>query len=131
VRHDNFRLIHGDFHPENIFVNGPRVTVTDFERSCLFDPAADLGFFLCQFEAKVRMGRYALGELERARLRRHFMDGYASQAPETLAWRVGLYEARGYLEIAHYIYCGLHVPADPAEFEFYVQSAERSAGSVA
>ena len=131
VKRSRFRLIHGDFHPENIFVSEERVTVTDFERSCLFDPAQDLGFFLAQLAAKVKMGRYKVAAADLPDLRQRFLEAYQGETKAPVGPRVGLYEARSYLEVAHYIYCGLSVPPDPATFEFYLSSAEGCAREVA
>src|SRR4029077_6967325 len=39
-------LVHGDFHPDHIFVDGDVVTVIDFERFGVGDPARDLGSFI-------------------------------------------------------------------------------------
>src|SRR6267378_142266 len=94
VAPDQFTLIHGDFHPENIFVNDDRVTVTDFERSCLFDPAQDLGFFLGQLAAKTRMGRYPGGAKYVRRLGDRFLNAYARERSPDLDARIAAYEAR-------------------------------------
>jgi len=38
-------MVHGDFHPDHIFVDNDVATV-DFERFCMSDPALDLGSFI-------------------------------------------------------------------------------------
>lgn len=39
-------MVHGDFHPDHIFVDKACITVIDFERFCVGDPARDLGSFI-------------------------------------------------------------------------------------
>jgi len=65
------------------------------------------------------------------RLRQRFLDAYAHPPADDFEARVGAYEARGYLEVAHYVFCGLHVIPDPDRYEFLVGSAESCAGAVA
>ena len=122
---NDFVLTHGDFHPENIFVGENEVTATDFERSLVFDPAADLGYFIAQVVMKTRRGKYQ-GSLKKnvGVLRRLFLEEYAKEMGTNAGERVPGYEARAYLEILHYIYWGLGVKADPADFELWLKQAE-------
>ncbi len=38
-------LVHGDFHPGNILIDGDQLGLLDFEECGMGDPAADVGFF--------------------------------------------------------------------------------------
>ncbi len=44
------QLVHGDFHPDQILVQGDRVTVCDFDKCHLGDPVSDWGNFLAHVE---------------------------------------------------------------------------------
>ncbi len=39
---DGAKVLHGDFHPGNVFVEGDEVTVIDWVDACSGDPAADI-----------------------------------------------------------------------------------------
>jgi len=39
---DGDKVLHGDFHPDNVFVDGDDVTVIDWVDACCGDPAADI-----------------------------------------------------------------------------------------
>lgn len=45
-------LVHGDFSPKNLLVDGDRLTLIDFEVGHYGDPAFDLGFFLSHLVLK-------------------------------------------------------------------------------
>ena len=70
----HFVVIHGDFHPLNIFVDGNDLTVIDFEKSCIFDPALDLGYFISYLTMKKK--RYNLS-LDTEFLQKLFLSKYA------------------------------------------------------
>ncbi len=128
--HRRFVLIHGDFHPENIFVNNSTVTATDFERSCVFDPAKDVGYFVAQFGMKAQKGKYPSASKNGGLgLRELFLREYSENSSTDVLERVPTYEARTYLEILHYIYWGLGVKRDPADFESWITRAEENVGT--
>lgn len=47
------KLIHGDFHPDNVFVTDQGLMAIDFDDMGMSDPAQDLGSFLVQFRNMV------------------------------------------------------------------------------
>src|SRR5206468_7008147 len=72
----DFVFIHGDFHPLNILVDGSHLTVVDFEYSCVFDPAKDLGYFLSYLLMRKEKYRLSLdiGRLQMVFLREYVKD---------------------------------------------------------
>ncbi len=101
-------MVHGDFHPENIFVTQDRVTVIDFDNFCRSDPARDLGYIIAQTRAMVY---FSTGLLEVAdREIRAFLHVYlaaTSQDMRTLPARIAAFAARTCLANMYYISCVL------------------------
>jgi hypothetical protein len=102
-------IVHGDFHPENIFVTQDRVTVIDFDNLCRSDPARDLGYIIAQMRAMVY---FSTGLLEAAdRQIRVFLHVYlaatTSQEMGTLPRRIAGFAARACLANMYYISCVL------------------------
>jgi hypothetical protein len=101
--------VHGDFHPENIFVTQDQVTVIDFDNFCRSDPARDLGYIIAQMRA---MMYFSTGLLEAAdREIRAFLRVYlaatTSQQMATLPGRIAAFAARACLANMYYISCVL------------------------
>jgi hypothetical protein len=129
-----FVLIHNGFHPGNIFVDGPDLTVIDFDHSCIFDPAVDLGYFIAKL---LHINREYNLSLNVEALQKRFLDTYAAARVSTITTptrketleRVDLYKARTYLRHLHSKYCQQirfrynHKP-DPIDFEYWVNKAE-------
>ncbi len=100
-----FTLVHGDFHFDNIFVSKEKVTVIDFGRFCISDPARDLGCMIAQARTT--------GFLESASLPpmlprlQAFWEEYLASVPgeerESLSERTCTYAALKYLENIDYI----------------------------
>jgi aminoglycoside phosphotransferase (APT) family kinase protein len=126
-----FVIIHGDFNPNNIFVDGNDLTVIDFEDSYIFDPAKDLGYFLAKLLQVKR--KYSLS-MNMDALQKHFLDKYAAgmsaaeMSTEHLE-RVDLYKARSHLGHLHHRYWARppriksHKP-DAIDCEYWVNKAE-------
>ena len=103
------RAVHGDFHPENIFVTQDRVTVIDFDNFCRSDPARDLGYIVAQMRA---MAYFSTGLLQAAdREIRAFLHVYlastTSQELRSMACRIAAFAARTCLANMYYISCVL------------------------
>jgi hypothetical protein len=102
-------MVHGDFHPENIFVTQDKVTVIDFDNFCRSDPARDLGYIIAQMRA---MAYFSTGLLQAAdREIRAFLHVYLAatmpQEVETLPGRIAAFAARTCLANMYYIACVL------------------------
>ena len=96
---------HGDFHPKNVYVDGRRVAVIDFDTFAAREPAWDLGYgvgqLLCM--SRFRHGSFDPG-LEAAR---GFLVAYGVRAPEPPWRRVATFLARTLLQSLHYELCTL------------------------
>ena len=52
TRARRFALVHGDFSPKNVLIQGDRLVILDFEVIHFGDPAFDIGFSLAHFLSK-------------------------------------------------------------------------------
>jgi hypothetical protein len=101
--------VHGDFHPENIFVTQDKVTVIDFDNFCRSDPARDLGYIIAQMRA---MAYFSTGLLHAAnREIQAFLHVYlastTSQGTGSMPGRIAAFAARTCLANMYYISCVL------------------------
>lgn len=91
---------HGDYQPKNIYIDGRRVTVIDWDRGALAPAARDLGHFVgqCLTMSYSKAGTFAAV----APWNEAFLDGYGDDAPT--GWDLGLapYVARTILEVLYY-----------------------------
>jgi aminoglycoside phosphotransferase (APT) family kinase protein len=72
-------LIHGDFKPSQLLIDGNRVAIVDFDRACLGDPALDVGNFMAQFnKSALRTGRDYFRKLSEYFLARYQAQGQHS-----------------------------------------------------
>jgi len=102
-------IVHGDFHPENVFVGEGTATVIDFDQTCTSDPARDLGYFTAQIRAKVLQEDFDATPFD------HeigaFLGAYLECVPasnrDSVARRTMAYAARTVLEILYYKLCVL------------------------
>ena len=104
--------LHGDFHPENVLVDGDHVTVIDFDHGAVGDVMWDVGYFVGQLEV-IALER--LGGAERLRAAaRAFVDEYFSgtldASERTFRGRLEHSRVLTLLESLHYRCCILHVP---------------------
>ncbi len=65
-------LIHGDFHPDQVWFDGQRIVLFDFDEFALGDPMEDLAEFIVKLPAAA----------SRAQLVALWLDGYAQIAPQ-------------------------------------------------
>ena len=118
-----FVLIHGDYNPNNIFVDGNDITVIDFEQSCIFDPALDLGYFIAKLLSAKR--KYNL-PLDVENLEKRFFDKYTAKISVEPLKRVGLYKARSFLQHLHFRYWtgrSHHTP-DQLDCQYWINKTE-------
>jgi len=121
VRPESFVLIHGDLHPNNIFVDGLNLSVIDLDRSCLFDRAKDLGYFLGQVNLKKR--RYKLS-VDTDALRKNFLNHYTNAISTEVQERIAAYQARTYVEHLNFLYWTLKKSFDPVDVDHWLHEAE-------
>jgi hypothetical protein len=99
--------IHGDFHPENIFVRGASVTVIDFDNCAKADPARDLGYIVAQMLAKEYLTPSSMKKLHCGS--GAFLNAYLSrislEEQQALMSRIAAYAALAVLEIMYYVLC--------------------------
>src|SRR5437879_8200310 len=80
---------HRDFKSEHVWLTPGQLTLIDFDRCCLADPALDVGKFFADLQCWY--AAYDQPGLEQAQER--FLAGYAPGAPEERLLRARLYEA--------------------------------------
>jgi thiamine kinase-like enzyme len=135
-------LIHGGFHPGNIFVDETDLTVIDFDRSRISDPAIDLTYFISKLVTIKR--KYNLSLLDTEVLQKCFLDEYCYYFDNNsrtiriskvlLSDKLEIFLARSYLEHLHSRYCQhlrstyqtcfkRHNP-DAIDFQYWVNKAE-------
>ena len=117
-------VVHGDFHPENIFVTRHGASVIDFDQIGLSDPARDPGYFIAQMRATAFRARGSLGA-SNAELKA-FLEAYLEKsAPaDTLAVRIALFAALSFLESLFYIFCVLD-SSQPEVLATYLDEIKR------
>jgi aminoglycoside phosphotransferase (APT) family kinase protein len=90
-------FIHGDFAPSQLLVDGPRVAIVDLDKSCIGDPAIDVG----NFTAKLHRRAVAKGRNHYRQLASHFLQRYQECAPNNVSdERARLFQALTLVRIA-------------------------------
>jgi aminoglycoside phosphotransferase (APT) family kinase protein len=114
-------MVHGDFHPDHIFVSKDSVTVIDFERSSTGDPALDVGSFIAHMRTTARCLGRALATANREI--DAFLESYLSAVSATqsvvILPRVASYVTLSNLEALYYVASVLRV-GDPNRLEIYL-----------
>jgi len=123
----SFVLIHGDFNPNNIFVEEltSKLTVIDFEQSFIFHPAKDLGYFIAKLQSAKT--KYNL-PLNMEHLEQRFLDTYyASASRESESGMIELFKARSYIQHLHFRYwtCRRNHPPDIIDCKYWIEKAEK------
>jgi Ser/Thr protein kinase RdoA (MazF antagonist) len=97
---DSFGLIHQDVHHGNLFLDGKRLTVLDFDDSLygffIFDIANALGFSIWEKPEKMSNTEFADFYLK------HFMTGYQKENRLDESWVEDLQKALKLFEFIHY-----------------------------
>lgn len=120
-------LVHGDYHPEHIFVADDSITVIDFERFGCADPAKDVGSFV----AHARSSGCLAGKPNEMTDREigAFLASYFRALPSTTgvatASRISAFGALSSLEALYYVAAVLKV-SDSHKLATYLECAERS-----
>jgi len=119
--------VHGDFHPDHVYVAKNFVTVIDFERFCIGDPARDLGSFVahmrstagCIGKAMETVNQEIMAFLE------SYFSGVTEQQGNSVAGRIAPYAALSSLEAIYYVASVLKV-TDSARIAMYMQCLRES-----
>ena len=124
-----FVLIHGEYHPSNIFIDGTDLTVIDFDNdSYIFDAAKDLGYFIARLQSIKR--KYNLLPLDVEAMEKCFLDQYTTKmsTEEEALERIGTYKARTYLQHLHFRYWigRKRHKADLVDCEYWIKKAEQA-----
>jgi len=80
---------HGDFKADHLWAAPGRLTLIDFDRCRLVDPAADVGKLL----ADLRWWYGACGRADLEWAQQHFLNGYGEGASAARLARARIYEA--------------------------------------
>jgi len=113
---DSFGLIHQDVHHENLFIDGNKITVLDFD-DCVYghfilDIANALGFAIWEKSDDVTNEAFAKVFLE------HFLKGYEEENHLEEFWIEQLPKALKLFEFIHYIaFCMDHDLAGEGSFD--------------
>jgi Ser/Thr protein kinase RdoA (MazF antagonist) len=95
-------LVHGDFQPDNIVIDGAGLTAIDFDAACSSHPAADVGHFIAQLWSAQHFGGLPLEAADR--LVEPFLDEYRrGMAPGLGEPKLSAFVANAALEIAAYV----------------------------
>jgi Phosphotransferase enzyme family len=120
-------MVHGDFHPDHIFINKDCVTVIDFERFSVGDPARDLGSFITHMRTTACFSGRALASANREI--DTFLEGYFSAelsgSATVIVPRIASYVALSSLEALYYVASVLKV-ADPTRLQMYLNCLRQS-----
>jgi hypothetical protein len=119
-------LVHGDYHPEHIFVDDDSITVIDFERFGGGDRAKDVGSLLAHARSSCCLAgkppEMADGEIGA------FLTSYFRAAPSDTgaptASRIAAFNAHSSLEALYYVAAVLKVN-DKHKLTTYLECAER------
>jgi len=119
--------VHGDFHPDHVYVAANFITVIDFERFCIGDPARDLGSFV----GHMRTTAYSLGKSietvnrEIVAFLESYFTGVSDARANEIGPRVAPYTALSSIEALYYVASVLKV-TQPARIAMYMQCLRES-----
>jgi aminoglycoside phosphotransferase (APT) family kinase protein len=107
--------VHRDFHLRQLFLEGDRVWLIDWDLFAFGDPALDVGNFLMYLETRLDPGQPAAAEA--------FLEGYFRRGDPAVRSRIGLYMGLNYLRRAAK-HCRLGAPGWPSGSAEMVTRAE-------
>jgi aminoglycoside phosphotransferase (APT) family kinase protein len=119
--------VHGDFHPDHVYVANNFVTVIDFERFCIGDPARDLGSFV----GHMRTTGYTLEksiefvDKEIGAFLESYFSGVSEAQGNAINARVAPYAALSSFEALYYVASVLKV-TNAARVAMYMQCLRES-----
>jgi hypothetical protein len=131
-RFDSFREVHathvhGDFHPDHIYVGNNFITVIDFERFCIGDPARDLGSFVSHMRTTACLIEKSIetANQEIAAFLESYFSGVSEAQGNAVGPRIAPYVALSSIEALYYVASVLKVTS-PARVGMYMQCLRES-----
>jgi aminoglycoside phosphotransferase (APT) family kinase protein len=114
-------MVHGDFHPDHIFVSKDSVTVIDFERFSTGDPVLDVGSFIAHMRTTARCLGRALTAADREIdvFLESYLNAVSSTESAAILPRIASYVTLSNLEALYYVASVLRV-GDPNRLEVYL-----------
>lgn len=114
--------LHGDFHPDHIFIERDKVTVIDFERFTVGDSARDLGSFIAHMRTSACLSRKPIEATDQEI--EIFLRSYYSNVPLqhgiAVSSRLAPFVLLSGLEALYYVACVLRV-TQPSRIAMYVK----------
>lgn len=103
-------MLHGDFHPKNVFLDGKRVVAIDFDHHFVGDPAWDVAYLASQIQVS---GFFKQGDFHSfgptvSHLVEVYLDLHPHYDRTSFVERLCLYRARSLFESLHYELCVLN-----------------------
>ena len=119
--------VHGDFHPDHIYVANDLVTVIDFERFCVGDPARDLGSFIAHMRTTACFTGKSLDAANQqiaAFLKSYFSS--VAMAPDiAIAPRIAPFVGLSTIEAVYYVASVLNV-THPSTIAMYMRCLQQA-----
>ncbi len=91
-------VVHGDFSADQVILTEPAVTIIDFDRAAVADPAADLGSFAADLDRSELAGRLAPGRA--AAITAEMIGGHRHAGGPPTGDRVVVHQAAALLRLA-------------------------------
>ena len=119
--------VHGDFHPDHIYVGNHTVTVIDFERFCIGDPARDLGSFVAHMHTTAHSIGKSVDSANQEILAflESYFNGVSEAQANLISPRIAPYAALSSFEALYYVASVLKV-TNPARIAMYMQCVRES-----
>jgi hypothetical protein len=120
-------FVHGDYHPEHIFVADGSITVIDFERFGCGDRAKDVGSFLAHARSSCCLAGKPpeMADREIGAFLASYFRAVPSDTGDPTASRIAAFNAHSSLEALYYVAAVLKV-SDKHRLAPYLECAERS-----
>jgi hypothetical protein len=120
-------LVHGDYHPEHIFVADDSITVIDFERFGCGDRAKDVGSFLAHARSSCCLAGKPpeMADREIGAFLASYFRAVTSDTGAPIASRIAAFNAHSSLEALYYVAAVLKV-RNKHRLAPYLECAERS-----
>jgi aminoglycoside phosphotransferase (APT) family kinase protein len=120
-------FVHGDYHPEHIFVADGSITVIDFERFGCGDRAKDVGSFLAHSRSSCCLAGKPpeMADREIGAFLASYFGAVPSDAGAPTASRIAAFNAHSSLEALYYVAAVLKV-SEKHRLAPYLECAERS-----